>query len=192
MNKGSLPKKLLENIEPGEEILYYTKKMPSLEKPKWLVVTGRRLIYFDEKILGRYDMISIPYEKVEKIYFVKGIASTDFIITMEEGKEIRLGWMKKNEGVKVMEAIKEAISRIAIEPPTIERKKSLTKEEFTLIKPKETIVRGSPTTRVVEPVSSKEDPYEELIKLKRLRDEGIISEEEYNSLREKILKKLKE
>ncbi len=192
MNKGNLPKKLLENIEPGEEILYYTKKMPSLEKPKWLVVTDRRLIYFDEKILGRYDMISIPYEKVEKIYFVKGIASTDFIITMEEGKEIRLGWMKKNEGVKVMEAIKEAISRIAIEPPTIERKKSLTKEEFTLIKPKETIVRGSPITRVVEPAVSKEDPYEELIKLKRLRDEGIISEEEYNSLREKILKKLKE
>lgn len=191
-NIEKLPKKLRENLEPGENVLFYTKKMPSLEKPKWLVVTDRRIIYFDEKILGRYDMMSIPYEKVEKVYFVKGIASTDFQIELETGEMVKIGWMKKDQGVKVMEAIKQAISNIAVEPPTMTKKKSLTKEEFTLVKPKESVVRGVPAVRPVQapaPVK-KQDPYEELLKLKKLLDEGVISQEEYRRLREKLLKEM--
>ncbi len=187
-----LPKKLRENLEPGETVIFYTKKMPSLEKPKWLVVTDRRIIYFDEKILGRYDMISIPYEKVEKIYFVKGIASTDFQIELETGEKIKIGWMKKDKGIKVMEAIKQAITSIAIEPPTMIKKKSLTKEEFMLVKPKESVVRGAAVTKPIQARSAamKKDPYEELVKLKKLLDEGVISQEEYGRLREKLLKEM--
>ncbi len=185
-----LPKKLRENLEPGENVLFYTKKMPSLEKPKWLVVTDRRIVYFDEKILGRYDMMSIPYEKVEKVYFVKGIASTDFRIELETGEIVKIGWMKKDQGVKVMEAIKQAISNIAIEPPTLTKKKSLTKEEMILVKPKESVVRGVTATprQAMITGGEKRDPYEELLKLKKLLDEGVISQEEYNRLREKLLK----
>ena len=200
MGLEDLPKKLRENLEPDEQVLYYTKKNPSLEKPKWLVVTDRRLIYFDEKILGRYDMMSIPYEKIERIDYVRGIASADFKITLEDGTVVELGWMRKKQGQEAMEAIKEAIEAIAIEPPTLEKKKGLTREEWVLVKPKEAVVRGARgipeyrarlATRGGRPVAQREDDvYDELLKLKRLRDEGIISEEEYEEKRRKLLDKI--
>ncbi len=200
MELGKLPRKLRENLEPDEQVLYYTKKNPSLEKPKWLVVTDRRIIYFDEKILGRYDMKSIPYEKIERIDYVKGIASADFKITLEDGTIVELGWMKKKQGQEAMEAIKQAIEAIAVEPPTLDKKKGLTKEEWVLVKPKETVVRGARGIpeyaprlgkRGERPVAKREeDVYDMLLKLKKLRDEGIISDEEYEEKRRKLLDKI--
>jgi hypothetical protein len=68
----NLPKGLIENLEPNEKVLYAVKKRIGLELPKWLVVTDRRIIAFDEKILGRYEFKAIPYEKLEKVSYHGG------------------------------------------------------------------------------------------------------------------------
>jgi hypothetical protein len=73
MPQKEVPKEVEENLYPGEKISYSLKKKIRLEaKPKYLIVTNRRVMYLDQKILGRYDLSDIPYEKLEQVSFHKG------------------------------------------------------------------------------------------------------------------------
>ncbi|ALL01842.1 hypothetical protein Pyrde_1799 [Pyrodictium delaneyi] len=195
MTEGvKLPKKLLENLDPGEEVVKAVRKRPALEKPKWLVVTDRRIIIFDEKILGRYEMTAIPYEKLKQVYLRSGVWRSEFKIETEEGETIELPWMDKEAAREAMLAIKEALQRISVEPPTIVRRKHLASEEWILNKPKEQITRSivarqSPAQPVAQQ-AAREDPLDKLEKLKKLLDEGAITQEEYEALRKKILEEI--
>ncbi|OWJ54945.1 PH domain-containing protein [Pyrodictium delaneyi] len=195
MTEGvKLPKKLLENLDPGEEVVKAVRKRPALEKPKWLVVTDRRIIIFDEKILGRYEMTAIPYEKLKQVYLRSGVWRSEFKIETEEGETIELPWMDKEAAREAMLAIKEALQRISVEPPTIVRRKHLASEEWILNKPKEQITRSivarqSPAQPAAQQ-AAREDPLDKLEKLKKLLDEGAITQEEYEALRKKILEEI--
>jgi len=99
--KEKLPKGVLENLATDENVLYAIRKRFSLEaKPKWLVVTDRRIMYIDEKILGRYELTAIPYEKLELIYTKVGKLYSEFLIKREDGSEIVLPRMDKEEAKK--------------------------------------------------------------------------------------------
>ncbi|ABM80539.1 PH domain-containing protein [Hyperthermus butylicus] len=118
MSDAKIPRKLAENLEPDEAIIKAVKQQRiALEKPKWLVVTTRRIIVFDEKLLGRYELVSIPYEKLQRVYYRAGVIGSEFRLELEEDKNINLDWMDKDRAKQAMEAIKEALKRIAIEPP---------------------------------------------------------------------------
>jgi len=186
------PKVLSRHLEPNERVLFSIKRRTSLEKPKWLVVTNMRVIYFDEKVLGRYEMKAIPYQKLEQVTVKLGIMSSEFIIEGEENINLKLGWMKKEEAKGAIGAIKDALNAIAVEPVTIDVNKGLTSETWVLKKPKELVSRtmylGSPTQTSAPP--AEEDPIEKLKKLKELLDAGIITEEEYEEKREKLLKQI--
>ncbi|ABM80538.1 SHOCT domain-containing protein [Hyperthermus butylicus] len=74
----------------------------------------------------------------------------------------------------------------------IVKKKHIITEEWILEKPKEIITRAAiqPQQQQIQTIKSEEDPIEKLEKLKRLLDEGVITREEYEMLRKKILEKL--
>ncbi|WP_048149888.1 PH domain-containing protein [Palaeococcus ferrophilus] len=188
--KTELPKGILENLSPGEEVLYAIRKKFSLEaKPKWLVVTDRRILYVDEKILGRYELMAVPYEKLEQVYVKVGKMYAEFSIMKEDGEEIKLERMDKTEAREAIESIRDALNEIAVEPVSIERKKHLLSEEWTIHKPREVVSRSmrlEPRARTVE----KEDPLEKLKKLKELYDMGVISQEEYEEKRKKLLDRI--
>ncbi len=185
----ALPKALSRHIEPDESVLFSIKKKASLEKPKWLIVTDRRVIYFDEKVLGRYEMRAIPYQKLEQVTVKLGVMSSEFVIDGEENITLKLGWMKKEEAKKAIGAIKDALNSIAVEPVTIDVNKGLTSETWTLKKPKELVSRTMYVDRR-RPKDVEEDPIEKLRKLKELLDAGIITEEEYKEKREKLLRQI--
>ncbi|ACJ16940.1 hypothetical protein, conserved [Thermococcus onnurineus NA1] len=187
-----LPKAVLRHLEHGEEVLFSIRKKISLEKPKWLLVTDRRIIYLDEKILGRYEMKAIPYQKLEQITVKLGVMSSEFIIQGEENITLRLGWMNKEEARKAINAIKDALNAIAVEPVSIDVKKGLTSETWTLKKPKEFITRTVPAEAIVQhpPAKKEEDPLEKLKKLKELYDMGVITQEEYEEKRKKLLEQI--
>ncbi|MDV3102966.1 PH domain-containing protein [Thermococcus waiotapuensis] len=187
-----LPKPVLRHLEPDERVLFSIKKKISLEKPKWLLVTDRRIIYLDEKVLGRYDLKALPYQKLEQVTVRLGIMSSEFIIEGEENIKLRLGWMNREEASKAINAIKDALNAIAIEPVSIEVKKGLTGETWVLKKPKELLTRTMPAYQPVRPVAreEKEDPLEKLKKLKELYDMGAISQEEYEEKRKKLLEEV--
>ncbi|NJE50048.1 PH domain-containing protein [Thermococcus sp. 9N3] len=190
MGEPELPKALGKIIEPGERVLYSVKKKVSLEKPKWLLVTDRRIIYLDEKILGRYDVRALPYQKLERVTVKLGIMSSEFIIEGEESITLKLGWMDKEEARKTINAIKEALNAIAVEPVSIAVKKGLTSEEWVLNKPKELVTRTAPISHTAPVQEKKEDPMDRLKKLKELYDMGVISQEEYEEKRKKLLEEI--
>lgn len=185
-----LPKGILENLSPGENVLYAIRKKFNLEaKPKWLVVTDRRILYVDEKILGRYELIAVPYEKLEQVYVKVGKMYAEFSILKKDGEEIKLERMDKSEAREAIEFIRDALNEIAVEPVSIERKKHFMSEEWTIHKPREVVSRSmrlESRARAVE----KEDPLEKLKKLKELYDMGVISQEEYEEKRKKLLDRI--
>ncbi|WP_297498365.1 PH domain-containing protein [Thermococcus sp.] len=181
-----LPKSVLRHLEPNEKVLFSIKKKISMEKPKWLLITGRRIIYLDEKVFGRYDLKAIPYQKLEQVTVKLGIMSSEFIIEGEENITLKLGWMNKEEARKAINAIKDALNAIAVEPVSIGVNKGLTSETWVLNKPKEFITRTMPAYHA-QSVREEEDPLEKLKKLKELYDMGVISQEEYEEKRKKLL-----
>jgi len=187
-----LPKSVIRHLEPDEEVLFAIKKKISLEKPKWLLVTDRRIIYLDEKVLGRYDLKAIPYQKLEQVTVKLGVMSSEFIIEGEENITLKLGWMNKKEARKAISAIKDALNAIAVEPVSIDVKKKLTSETWVLKKPKEFVTRTAPAGTLIHHPSTKkeEDPLEQLKKLKELYDMGVISPEEYEEKRKKLLEQI--
>jgi len=186
-----LPKSVLKHLEPNEKVLFAIKKKISLEKPKWLLVTDRRIIYLDEKVFGRYDLKALPYQKLEQVTVKLGVMSSEFVIEGEENITLKLGWMNKEEARKAINAIKDALNAIAVEPVSIEVNKRFTSETWTLKKPKEFITRTMPAYQPAQSqVQKKEDPMEKLKKLKELYDMGIISQEEYEEKRKKLLEEI--
>ncbi|WP_297508533.1 PH domain-containing protein [Thermococcus sp.] len=185
-----LPKSVLRHLEPDEKVLFSIRKKISMEKPKWLLVTDRRIIYLDEKILGRYDLKAVPYQKLEQVTVKLGIMSSEFVIEGEENVTLKLGWMNKEEARKAINAIKDALNAIAVEPVSIEVNKGLTSETWVLKKPKEFITRTMPAYHTQPVAGEKEDPLEKLKKLKELYDMGVISQEEYEEKRKKLLEEI--
>ncbi|AEK73549.1 hypothetical protein GQS_08275 [Thermococcus sp. 4557] len=190
---NNLPKSVLRHLEPNEDVLFTVRKKISVEKPKWLIITNRRIIYLDEKILGRYEIKAIPYQKLEEVTVELGVISSEFLIKGEENIRLKLGWMNKEQARKTINAIKDALNAIAVEPVTIEVKKGLTHETWVLKKPEELVTRFAPAGATVQhqpAVEKKEDPMEKLKKLKELYDMGVISAEEYEEKRKKLLEQI--
>ena len=186
MSNRKLPRTADKVLEPEENVLYTVRKKVSLEKPKWLLVTDRRIIYLDEKILGRYDVEAIPYQKLERITVKLGVMSSEFTVKAEDEFRLKLGWMNKEEARKTINAIKDALNAIAVEPVGVEVKKGLTSEEWVLKKPKEFVTRTAPVP-VGKTREEKEYPMESLKKLKELYDMGVINQKEYEEKRTKLL-----
>ncbi|KUH31497.1 hypothetical protein APY94_12345 [Thermococcus celericrescens] len=190
---NNLPKSVLRHLEPNEDVLFTVRKKISVEKPKWLIITNRRIIYLDEKILGRYEIKAIPYQKLEEVTVELGVISSEFLIKGEENIRLKLGWMNKEQARNTINAIKDALNAIAVEPVTIEVKKGLTHETWVLKKPKEFVSRvvSAGTTIQHHPATAeKDDPLEKLKKLKELYDMGVISAEEYEEKRKKLLEQI--
>ncbi|AGK61516.1 hypothetical protein Asulf_01538 [Archaeoglobus sulfaticallidus PM70-1] len=186
-----LPEQVSENLYPGEKIVYSVKKLKSLEKPMYLIVTDRRVIYFDQKLLGRYDLVDFPYEKLELVSYTKGKIGAEFSLVREDGKKVIIPWMEKDESQQAIIAIRDALNAVSVEQISIDKKKGLMKESWTLKKPKEVITRTLPMTQVIETKKEvKEDPIEKLKKLKELYDMGLLTEEEYETKRKELLEKL--
>lgn len=187
-----IPPEISENLYPGEKVLFCIKKKLRTElKPKFLAVTDRRVLYLDQKILGRYEITDVPYEKMELVHFRKGKIGAKFTIQNEEGKIINLTWMDKSEAREAMEAIKDALNAIAVEPISIQKKKGLMGEELSITKPREIVARSLPMARVIEKATTqKEDPIEKLKKLKELYEAGIISGEEFEEKKRRLLEQI--
>ncbi|RLG16889.1 hypothetical protein DRN63_03665 [Nanoarchaeota archaeon] len=187
MGEFEVPEEVKGILAPGENVLCALKqRMIALEKPKYIIVTDKRVIYLDRKLLGRYEIIDFPYKRLKEVWFRFGKFGSKFILKREDGRMVELEWLKKDGALEVLDAIRKAIQAVAVEPISIEKHKKLIGEEWFIRKPMEVVSRAV-ITHQGEP---EEDIAVKLRKLKALLDEGLITKEEYEEKRKELLSKL--
>jgi len=192
------PKKLMENLDAGETLITGLKNVRLGARPDYFFLTGSRIIYFDEKHLGRYDLNSIPFSKLQEVSAQIGpIRYGSLKITSEEGVTIDLNKIPKGDVEPFVTALENAINAIAVEPISINVKKGLMGKEWSFTKPAEMLLRSRPTTEAPAPApapalaaapapapSSTAPAVDDPLKALQMRlVKGEITKEQYEELR---------
>lgn len=187
-----IPEAVTDNLAVGEEVLHIIRAKKALSMdltPPTLAVTDKRVMVIDHKVLGRYDLQDIPYSKLETVRYERGVAGAKFSLYPEDGEAVEIAWLGKQEAQKAIETIRDALDAIAVEPVSIQRKKKmLGVEEWMLHKPEELVSRRAEAGQPVK--KGEPNPAERIRQLKKLLDAGAITEEEYESKKEELLKEL--
>ena len=172
----NLPGGLKKNLSPGEEVISSLNSFVIAERTNYMVLTNIRLIYFDEKHLGRYDFKSLPLQKVLQISAHRGaIVWGEVSVKMEDGTSYTVERVSRSDMANFIDAIEIAYNNIAVEPVSMKRKGELLgMADWEFNKPAEMVFRQT------LPVQSQpvEDP---LVQLKMRFIKGEISEEEYKA-----------
>ena len=168
-----LPNGLKKNLSPGEEVIRYLKTFEITEQPDYIILTNLRLIYFDEKHLGRYTFKSIPFQKLLQIRAHKGaVVWGEITFKSEDGTELLLKRVNRKDLEVFIDALETAYNSIAVEPVSMKHEGDLLgKMEWEFNKPEEMVFRQQPSA---QPGSI--DPLNQL-KMRFIK--GEISEEEY-------------
>ena len=178
------PKRLLEHLEAGEALITGIKNVRIGARPDYFFLTDRRIIYFDEKHLGRYDMSSIPFSKLQEMSAQIGpIRFGSIEITSEEGATIGLDKIPKGDVEPFVTALEKAINAIAIEPISINVKKGLAGKGWGFTKPAEMVLRSRPATEAPVPASAAPVSDDPLRALQMRLVKGEITKEQYEEMR---------
>jgi hypothetical protein len=171
-----LPSGVKENLSPGEEVIRYLKTFEVVERPDYILLTNLRLVYFNEKHLGRYAFKSIPFQKLLQMRAHRGaLLWGDISFTGEDGTVILLERVDRRDLEGFIDTLEIEYNRIAVEPISIKHERDLVgKATWQFDKPAEIIFRQQPSD---QPERS-EDPLSQL-KMRFIR--GEISEEEYRA-----------
>jgi len=171
-----LPDGLKKNLSPGEEIVSYLKSFVVAERTNYIILTNIRLIYFDEKFLGRYVFKSLPLQKVLKVSAHKGaVVWGEVSVKMEDGTSYTVERVSRNDMTNFINALESEYNNIAVEPVSIKHKGELLgMSDWEFNKPAETVFRQTPSVQS----QTAEDP---LVQLKMRFIKGEISEEEYKT-----------
>ncbi len=144
---GNLPEGLTKNLAPKEEIISYLTSFVVAERTNYIVLTNLRLIYFDEKHLGRFTFKSLPFQKLLQVKAHRGaVVWGEVSIKMEDGTSYVVERVSRNELAGFIESLEKAVNNIAVEPISIQHKGELLgRSEWEFNKPAEMIFRQNPS-----------------------------------------------
>jgi len=184
-----LPEQLLENLYDNEEIKRVLKTMSLLNVPEYTCLTNRRVIYYNQKVLGRYEIADIPYSRLALMSAERGrLLFSSLYLEGEDGAMIGLKRVPKEEIEDFVVALELAINNVAVEPIRIKRKKGLMgKMSWEFKKTAEMLFKSrAPETNVLQSRSQIDDNdvADPLKELKMRLVKGEITKEEYAELKE--------
>ncbi|MCJ7635473.1 PH domain-containing protein [Candidatus Bathyarchaeota archaeon] len=171
-----LPSGVKGNLSPREEVVHYLRTFEIVERPNYIILTDRRLVYFNEKRLGRYDFVSLPFQKILQMKAERGVFFWgDISFKTEDGATILLEKVDRDRMVDFIDTLAIAYNKMAVEPISIKHTKDLIGQEtWEFNKPEEIIFRQQPSDQS----KPSEDPLNQL-KIRFIK--GEISEEEYRA-----------
>jgi hypothetical protein len=171
-----LPGGVKENLSSGEEVIRYLKTFEVVEKPDYIILTNLRVVYFNEKHLGRYAFESIPFQKLLQMRAHRGaLLWGDISFKSEDGTVILLERVARHDLESFIDALEIEYNSIAVEPISIKHERDLVgMAAWEFDKPAEIIFRQQP----LDQPKPSEDPLSQL-KMRFIR--GEISEEEYRA-----------
>lgn len=184
----------------GEEILYIaiqSNRAPTLHalgvgKRQAVVATSHRLILYLPTLLGALKFVDVPWMDVKHVHMDQGWLGTGFLAETVDGRQLQVPYLDK-EQAKRLYSIAQQMEETLREP---RRQREL---EETRARMGGTFI-GVPTpapippapapvtlTPATTPAAATEDPVAKLAKAKTMLDNGLISQEEYDTLKTKIL-----
>jgi len=171
-----LPGGVKENLSSGEEVIRYLKTFEVVNRPDYIILTNLRVVYFNEKHLGRYAFESIPFQKLLQMRAHRGaVLWGDISFKSEDGTVILLEKVDRHDLEGFIDALEIEYNSIAVEPILIKHERDLVGiASWEFDKPAEVIFRQMPSGQPKSP----EDP---LSQLKMRFIKGEISEEEYRA-----------
>ena len=173
MPLNEVDKEIKGILNPGEEVLLtasQARAIPggSVSSPNKIFVTNMRVIFKDPKLFGlKANIIDMSYKDISNVRLKRGVFSTDiFLKSRFLSDEVELPAVDKNVAQQVMSMIQRGI-RGELE--------------------------GQPAapgiTMPAAVVAS--DPIRELERIGDLKQKGLITEEEFQTLKSELLKKMK-
>lgn len=134
-----------------------------------VTATNRSLRFKDPKMLGiREDITEIPYNKIDSIKKKGGLRGSTLIMNSGTFGTIELGGISGGDADKIIVIYKKYSASGAATPQPI----------------------AQPAPRPAPQPATNEDPMEQLNKLKKMVEAGLITEEEYNTKKAEILAKM--
>jgi hypothetical protein len=193
--------RLQELLPPGEETLYMAvQKKPVVNLlPDCVVVTNRRVLFFSPANLGlSIKFVDFIWKDIADVSMKEEIIGAVFTIKTTQGAEMGVDYLPKVQARKLYqfsqecrenERKREELQKIQNTPPSIER----TAEQLFAPRPAPVEAPTPPPAPMFTPVAEPVKPDEltdKLKKLKMLFDNGLISQDEYNTKKLELLSEL--
>jgi hypothetical protein len=192
-------RKIAEMLNPDEKVLLVARQSRirpggSHFTPNIIYATDRRIIIRDPYMLGiKENVVDIPYDIVTSVKLEKGLLSStirfkapglvsstklgmmDSIIDGEDDQGGIIEAVPKNKAQDLLEIIRSSIQ------PNSNRKSAPSKNQQPneLLESKEHTIPQSQSISIAD----------EIRKLAKLKDEGIITEEEFKQMKQDLIKK---
>ncbi len=159
-----LLEKAQEHLTEGEHVLAsiqgtYEIKVAGTDgvRTGMFAATNKRLLFYAKK-LGGYDLESFPYDHISSFEMSKGVMGHKMTF-FASGNKVEMKWINKGDIPTFSDAVRSRMGKVSA---TFQEPPS-----------------GNPATNV--------DVVEQLRKFAALRDEGILTEEEFQAKKTQIL-----
>ena len=166
-------RRIANRLVKGEKVIFVARQSRfkpggSKGSPATFFVTSQRLIVRDPSMLGmREDFSFVHYDRISSLNVKKGFFSSTLKI-MAEGFAGELDAIDKEKAEKIMSYIEEKMNQTTTN--AVQSRTDIT----------------TATTTTSNPQSS--SAADELTKLARLKEQGILSEPEFNHMKQEILR----
>jgi hypothetical protein len=166
-------RRIANRLVKGEKVIFVARQSRfkpggSKGSPATFFVTSQRLIVRDPSMMGmREDFSFVHYDRISSLNVKKGFFSSTLKI-MAEGFAGELDAIDKEKAEKIMSYIEEKMNHTTTS--AVQSRTDIT----------------TATTTTSNPQSS--SAADELTKLARLKEQGILSEPEFNHMKQEILR----
>lgn len=204
----------LENLLMSNEEVGYiaVQKKPAITVfPDSVVVTNKRIIICKPKNLGlSMEFIDYDWDDVAGTFVKEGILGSDFTFNTKSDLTLNIDYLPKNQARKLYTFAKEQLDALkkslTTQPETIETPSNIQEETVEEIVPEEVthFAEIVPATQEIPTYETYEEPkttssekklselsqdelFEKLQNYKKLLDNGLIMQGEYDTLKKEIL-----
>lgn len=188
--------KIIEMLNPDEKVLLVARQSKikpggSFFTPNTIYATDRRIIVRDPYMLGiKANVVDIPYDIITSLKLEKGLLSST-IRFKAPGlmSSTKLGMMDSIvEGEDDQEGIIEAIPKDKAEDLLEIIRSGMQDSRRSTASKKQKTTTNSLETKETISNQSEVSIADELLKLAKLREEGILTEQEFNQMKQKLVK----
>lgn len=167
-------------LTANEEILYIAIQGPLVPvKKDSIACTTNRLIFYRPHLIAGFHLTDLQWQDIENVTMKEGVVTSEFTVNTTDGQTHTMGSLDKDQTKRLYGVAQQ------LEQEWREKRRIRQMEEERARAGG--VILQSPSTGAAAAVPAAEDPVARLAKAKKMLEDGLISEAEYETLKAKIL-----